>query len=1135
MKRFLYRSFLTITSVICAAVVLMPDHASAADPSTPHVCLAGTFNGWDPTDKTTRFEEIDGRLELSRFWRCGSHEFKFAFDGAWTRHLGEGDDGRLTQPGRNIHLVIPQSAEYTLWLSLKDKRWGFEPRTAARPHAVIRLHDVHSGRVTLDAGASVSRENHPIQAYQWRVRRLASVDSTSDDDQTWKPKSAPIATYVVERPGLYEIELTLSDGKYRDSARITRELHPGWRMRYQPADEAPSDAESALPLGDGVWGWVFLPTQDGEARLHIESGTTGPPQKLEGKRTVRTRKGHRTLAKLSTRTGELTLHEDGWHTFQYEPAGDDRLPAGLAIEKVELLGDFNGWRPGATPMISTEAGRVYRAILELPDGAHHYKFLVNGAYWLEDTAADPSLRQPNKTGGYNSGVRIGPDAEQLGPPLPNHIVRTALKHDPTRSTYFTPISENLVRLTCRTLADDVERVAVIPLKSGVFQYEGGGPIPMHRTDSRNGFDYWSLQARVKSRTMPYESPTCRGGMVKDEMTVAPWLQYAFLITDGWERLIVGQDHTETRPWSQVVRPPFQTPEWARQAVWYQIFPERFRNGDSSNDPPRTVPWTHAWNKPYGASKAKGSPDPDFVERGSFYQYIYDRRYGGDIQGIHESLPYLRDLGITAIYLNPVFLAESLHKYDASDYRHIDDFFGVAGSLKKIEGETADPKTWQWSESDRVFLAFLDEAHRLGFKVIIDGVFNHTGRDFWAFRDVLKNGQKSPYADWFDIISWKPLHYLAWDRKDGALPRLKHDEALGLARPVRDHLFAITRRWMDPNGDGNPSDGIDGWRLDVASDINANFWRDWRTLVKTINPDAYIVAELWQNSADWLNGQTFDAVMHYPFARSCQRFFVNKKRRITSSRFRDELQATLAWYPPQVNHVLQNLFDSHDTDRAASMFMNPDLEYDQANRIQDNGPNYNLARPTPDCYKRLKLMVTFQMTYLGAPMIYYGDEAGMYGADDPNDRKPMLWSDRIPYDDPNDRIEQDVFDHYQRMIAIRNSLPPLQLGSFRPLLADDDRGVFAFARSLDAETVVVVLNNSDKAYELEVPAPWPNGTSVVQMDNPKAYEIVSPSKKNPASRPSVRPVQGQSTSLKVMDSRLRGTTLAPYTGGIFIEQ
>jgi glycosidase len=588
---------------------------------------------------------------------------------------------------------------------------------------------------------------------------------------------------------------------------------------------------------------------------------------------------------------------------------------------------------------------------------------------------------------------------------------------------------------------------------------------------------------------------------------------------------------------------FETPDWAKKAVWYQIFPERFRNGDPNNDPPRTVPWTHRWFEPYGGGKIQ-PPAQDFVEEGPFHRFIYDRRYGGDLEGIRQRLPYLRDLGVTALYLNPVFSAESLHKYDTSDYRHIDDSFGVKDSLKHIQGETADPATWQWSQSDRTFLDVLKEAHRLGFKVIIDGVFNHVGRNFWAFKDVVQNGKNSPYADWFQITNWEPFQYAAWDGENGRLPKLKHDEARGLIEPARAHLFAVTRRWMDPDGD--PADGIDGWRLDVAGDINANFWRDWRKLVKSINPEAYLVAELWEESRQWLDGQTFDAVMNYPFARTCQRFFVNQNKRIRPTEFDRQLREILGWYPPQANYVQQNLLDSHDTDRAASMFMNPDLEYDKANRLQDNGPNYNPARPTPDCYEKLRLEAMFQMCFLGAPMVYYGDEVGMYGADDPSSRKPMYWEDLMPYDNPDERIVPGLRDWYRRLIAIRNTCPPLQLGSFETLLAKDSHRIYAFARTLDDQTVVVVLNNSDRPHKLDVPSPWPTDARIVRLDDPQACEVVDPPENAPQARPTIRlieplaPPAGSpgsrkpvgSGSAKIVDGHLRGLTLPPRTGAIF---
>jgi glycosidase len=576
---------------------------------------------------------------------------------------------------------------------------------------------------------------------------------------------------------------------------------------------------------------------------------------------------------------------------------------------------------------------------------------------------------------------------------------------------------------------------------------------------------------------------------------------------------------------------FHTPDWAKSAVWYQIFPERFRNGDPTNDPPWTVPWTHEWFKRCGRASGR-SAGTYAAEKGDFYDYIYRRRYGGDLAGIREKLPYLRDLGITAIYLNPLFSAESLHKYDASDYRHIDDRFAVRNSLRKIKGETTNPSTWQWSESDRLFLDFLHAAHEMGFKVILDGVFNHAGRTFWAFQDILAKGKRSAYADWFDITSWRPLRYRAWDGDNGELPRLKHEEATGLSEPVRQHLFAVTRRWMDPDGDGDPADGIDGWRLDVAENINANFWRDWRRLVKSINPEAYLVGELWGESREWLDGETFDAAMNYPFAKACQAFFVNHKKAIRPKEFGRRLTEILGWYEPQVNLVQQNLLDSHDIDRVASMFMNPDLAWNEAGRLQDNNPNYNPARPTPDCYHKLKLAVLFQMTFLGAPMVYYGDEVGMYGADDPSNRKPMYWEDLMPYDDPDERIVPDLRDHYRRMIAIRNSCRPLQLGAFEVLLAKNVQRVFAFARVLDGDAVVVVLNNSDQRRRLDVPVPWPDGSAVLRLDDPHACEVVDPPASEPTARPSIRAIPGYRSPYRIADGRLKGGILPPRTGGVF---
>ena len=1065
----------------------------------PQIHMAGTFNAWATSDSDYHLREKNGRLELERFWTCGGYEFKFVFDGSWAHHLGDAGGGRLGQPGANIPLRIRQSGTYVVVLDLAKKRWHLQKRPESRPHALFRTQRMSRRRTLLDPSSSVARKGHAIKTFNWEIQR----EDPPDND--WALRRTESGDYlIVDRPGRFNITLTVDDGKFQD--RSTRSGLFGRGYELHLADK-PTDAGQPLhALSDRIWGTIYRPKRDGPERFSITGyDITTPPATQE----TRLAAGQPYLITYNPQTCKIAVRKDGWHEFDLRINNNLGLPRGLRIERMEVVGDFNGWQTGRTVMRRTGRDH-FQAILPLPDGLYHYKYLVNGCLYLEDPSGDKQYREPDGKGGRNSGFLIGPDARRLGPARPNHIVTAALKHEPTDRSFFTPISPNLVRVVVRTLADDVAAI-------GVVLGDGGSTVAMTRSDRRAGFENWTAQLRLD----------------------APTLDYVFLITDGTERLVLDssgahRDADQTRhPFRQQINMSFETPDWAKNAVWYQIFPERFRNGNPDNDPPRTVPWTHEWYKPYRPAKAKDTdPDRNFVETGDFESFIYDRRYGGDIQGIREKLPYLRDLGITAIYLNPIFLAESLHKYDASDYRHIDDFFGVRGSLKKIHGETTDPSTWQWSESDRVFLDFLREAHRLGFRVIIDGVFNHVGRDFWAFRDVLKNGKNSPYADWFDITSWKPLHYKAWDKDDGSLPRLKHDDALGLCKPVREHLFAVTRRWMDPDGDGDPSDGIDGWRLDVASDINANFWRDWRKLVKSVNPDALIVAELWEESREWLDGRTFDAVMNYPFARACQKFFVNNKKAITPTQLEHQLDDMLGWYAPQVNYVLQNLFGSHDTDRPASMFMNPDIPYDRANRLQDNGPKYNPAKPTSECYRRFRLMVTFQMTFLGAPMVYYGDEVGMFGADDPSNRKPMLWADLMPYDDPAERIETEVLDHYRRMIAIRNTYPALRLGLFQPLAADDARGVFAFARTLDDQTVVVVINNSDHPRGLNVSAPWPDGTGIVRLDDPRASKLIEPPAVTRTARPTVQPVKGFRSKLRVQNGRLQGARLAPRSGAVF---
>ena len=538
----------------------------------------------------------------------------------------------------------------------------------------------------------------------------------------------------------------------------------------------------------------------------------------------------------------------------------------------------------------------------------------------------------------------------------------------------------------------------------------------------------------------------------------------------------------------------EVPEWAKRVVWYQIFPERFRNGDLSNDPTietlagsyphdtaspwQVHPWESDWYRLQDYEKQNGK---------DIWFNIQRRRYGGDLQGIIDKLDYLKELGIGAIYLNPVFEAPSLHKYDGATYHHIDPNFGPEPDedrLLILKEDPGNPGTWVWTSADKLFLRLINEVHNRGIKIIIDGVFNHMGINSWAFKDVIKNQEQSKYKDWFSIKSFNDSAKGTEFKYDGwfgvkELPELKEDKN-GIVEGPKKYIFEITKRWMDPDEDGDPSDGIDGWRLDVAFCIQHQFWKDWRNLVKSINSQAYITAEVI-DSIDvlkpYLQGDEFDAVMNYNFYFACSEFFVDDKTAISVSEFDSLLKELRENFDPEINYVQQNLLGSHDTQRIASQIVNRD-KYKIRNwgksfdLTKGSNSNYNTRKPNVDDYNRLKLILIFQMTYLGAPYIYYGDETGMWGANDPDCRKPMVWED-INYNSeeilpnqekfkPADRVifNKNLFQFYKKLIRIRNEHEELQVGNFKTLLEEDSSGVYIFSRTLGDREIIVALNKND---------------------------------------------------------------------------
>lgn len=745
-------------------------------------------------------------------------------------------------------------------------------------------------------------------------------------------------------------------------------------------------------------------------------------------------------------------------TFVYSPKNDPALQTNVVVHSVNLAGSFNDWSRTATAMTDRGDGS-YAKDLKLDDGVYHYKFVVNGDIWAADPKSDPSLREDDGHEGFNSGVFVGEQGKDFGAAPSNEVNLAAVRHDPARSSYFNVVSSDTAEVRLRTLHDDVQRVVLH------WRDQRERDVPMQHTDTASGFDYWSA-------TVLTEGP-------------GKTASYYFMLVDGTTTKTFGSPNTTGAhgilSFTANLTQQFPTPDWARNVVWYQIFPERFRNGTPDNDPPDTLPWRWDWYKM--------APGENPRDGGKFSNNWYGRRYGGDFQGVLSKLSYFRELGVTALYFCPVFEANSNHGYDTTDYRHISQYFGFKGdNADVIAHETLDPKTWKWTPSDKLFLQVIKAAHAQGLKVIIDGVFNHMGRNSFALRDVLANGQKSPYADWFEVTDWgPPVKYHSWDG-GGSMPNFRKDSQKGYAsESAKQYIFNITRRWMDPNGDGDPSDGVDGWRLDVAQDVPAPFWIDWRKHVKSINPNAYITGEIWGMAAQYLQGDEWDAVMNYQFATRATSYFINQKRKISASEFDRRLKQLLASYPMQVNYVMQNLYDSHDTDRLANMISNPDRDYDSGNRPQ-NGEPYDGSKPGPAAYQVMKLMATFQMTFLGAPMIWYGDEEGMFGADDPTDRKAMVWRDLEPYDNPQDAVMTDVFEHYRRLIAIRNTYPALRTGQFQTLLTDDQNDLYGFTRTRGNDVVAILVNNSDKDQALDLTVPFPNNSRVVDVLNAAPAEF-----------------------------------------------
>lgn len=543
----------------------------------------------------------------------------------------------------------------------------------------------------------------------------------------------------------------------------------------------------------------------------------------------------------------------------------------------------------------------------------------------------------------------------------------AIYHRPKNNFAFTEGGDYLT-IRIRTMKNDVEKINLLYGDPYIFENEQWvyKEKDMVQSGQTELFDYWTITIKADFRRTRYAFEcisqdntifyTERGITKKRPTDISFYFCFPYL-------------HETDR---------FKAPDWVKDTVWYQIFPERFANGDKSLNPINTLDW--------------GSTDP-----------TPDNFFGGDFQGIIDHIDHLVDLGITGIYFTPIFKAKSNHKYDTIDYFEIDEQFGDKKKFKEL----------------------VDLCHKNNIKVMLDAVFNHSGFYFEPFQDVLKNGKNSKYKDWFHI----------WDFPVQTTPQPNYDTfAFGYSMPkldtsneeVKKYLLDVATYWIEEFN-------IDGWRLDVANEVDHAFWREFRQAVKKVKNDVYILGEIWHDAQPWLQGDQFDAVMNYPFTNNVVDFFA--KESISAKQFAYNLTEVAHMYAQPINEVAFNLVDSHDTPRILT--------------LADNDVN------------KVKLVYLFQLLYQGTPCIYYGGEIGLDGEHDPGCRKCMVWE--------KEKQNTELYNYIKALIRLRKSYKVFSNPShFRFIDASNEKAYVTYEQYNDNEHVLIAINNSNQSHNIKLP-------------------------------------------------------------------
>ncbi|GFH40132.1 glycoside hydrolase family 13 protein [Lactococcus insecticola] len=561
--------------------------------------------------------------------------------------------------------------------------------------------------------------------------------------------------------------------------------------------------------------------------------------------------------------------------------------------------------------------------------------------------------------------------------------KAAIYHRP-ESEYAFLYTANELRVRVRTALDDIAQIMVVSgdpydAPNGVWNKQED--LVMTRGLTTDTHQYWEASLNAPYNRLNYGFIIT--GLDGEETFYGDQGFEAVLEDDAAEYdNLMGSNSYFKMPYFQEID-RFKAPEWVKETVWYQIFPERFANGDPSNDNEGTLPW---------------QPE-DHPTRDAFY--------GGDLRGVIDHLDHLVDLGVNGIYFNPIFEAPTNHKYDTRDYLAIDPHFGTKEDFKEL----------------------VDKAHDLGIKVMLDAVFNHIGDESPEWLDVLKNGAASRYADWFHIHSF-PARYTATDDFETARDATyetfaftPHMPKLNTANPeVQDYLLNIATYWIREFN-------IDAWRIDVANEVDHHFWKRFYKAVTALNPDFYVLGEIWTSAQSWLRGDEFNGVMNYAFTGSIVDYFA--RRKISAEKMVSNLSTQLMLNRDQTNQMMYNLLDSHDAPRILSV-----------------------AQGNKDVVKQ---MYAFMLLQQGTPDIYYGSEYAMAGEQDPDNRKPMEWR--------KEKQDHDMYQFMKNLIALRRSHVGLLVNGNLTFDVEVESDIVSFTRALGEDYITAVFNAGERAFSL----------------------------------------------------------------------